>query len=115
MATTHLTPDQLHELWTELQVELERVGGRSPHAYAGLPTSDPHKPWKSAAADPAVARAAGAPERLLRILEALSRMRKGNYGVCHTCRNPIPFSRLFAIPEALACVNCSGTRETALR
>ena len=35
--TDHLTPDELHELWNELRVELERVGGRSAWAYAGIP------------------------------------------------------------------------------
>lgn len=108
MTVEHLTPDQLHELWNELRVELERVGGRSAWAYAGMPSADIRSPWRSSAADPHAARAAGAPERLLRILEALSRMRSGTYGTCHGCRNPIPFTRLLAIPETLACVNCSA-------
>ncbi len=115
MVTTHLTPDELHELWNELQVELARIGGRSPHAYAGIPSSDPREPWKSSAADPAAARAAGAPDRMLRILEALSRMRRGNYGVCHSCRNPIPYTRLLAIPETLSCVNCSWSGSPNVR
>jgi RNA polymerase-binding transcription factor DksA len=72
-----------------------------------MPSRNVRAPWKSSAADPAAARAAGVPERLLRILEALSRMRTGKYGVCHACRNPIPYARLLAIPETLACVNCS--------
>jgi hypothetical protein len=107
MTATHLTPDQLHELWNELRVELERVGGRSAWAYAGMPSRDVQAPWKSSAPDPRSARAAGVPERMLRILEALNRMRTGKYGVCHNCWNPIPYARLMAIPETLACVNCS--------
>ncbi|HET8633034.1 MAG TPA: TraR/DksA C4-type zinc finger protein [Gemmatimonadales bacterium] len=108
MTPDHLTPDELHELWNELRVELERIGGRSAWAYAGIPSSDLRSPWKSSAADPLQARQAGAPERLLRLLEALSRMRTGKYGVCQGCRNPIPYTRLLAIPETLACVNCSA-------
>jgi len=107
MVTTHLTPDELHELWNELQVELERIGGRSSRTLAGVHASHAGEPWKSAAADPAAARAAGMPERMLRILEALSRMRKGNYGVCRGCMDPIPYQRLLAIPDTLTCVNCS--------
>jgi hypothetical protein len=108
MNNEHLTPDELHELWNELRVELERVGGRSAWAYAGIPSADVRAPWRSSAPDPHQARQAGVPDRMLRLLEALSRMRTGNYGMCHSCRNPIPYTRLLAIPETLTCINCSA-------
>jgi hypothetical protein len=107
MYPSHLTPDELHELWNELQVELERVAGRSAWAWAGVPSHDPRLPWKSSPAEPAAARAAGAPERALRLLEALARMRQGSYGVCQACRNPIPYERLVVLPETVTCFNCS--------
>lgn len=112
MTADHLSPGELRELWNELRVELERVGGRSAWAYAGMPSADVRAPWRSSAADPRAARAAGVPDRMLRILEALSRMRSGTYGVCQGCRNPIPYTRLLAIPETLACINCSAGRAT---
>jgi RNA polymerase-binding transcription factor DksA len=92
----HLTPDEMKELRNELQLELERLGGRygSMDADRGPLTAD-------------AARAAGAPERLLRNLDALSRMRSGRYGSCVGCRTAIPFARLAAIPETTTCVACS--------
>lgn len=99
----HLTPDELQELRTELQIELKRLGGR------------PARPDEDPAANVAAARAAGVPERLLRILEALSRMRTGHYGVCVACHGPIAFSRLLAIPETTTCSTCSGARAVAVR
>lgn len=89
---THLSPDELQELRTELQIELRRVGAHPQHA------------------DAAAARSAGAPERVLRLLEALSRIRAGQYGTCIACRGPIAFHRLIAIPEASTCVDCSSGR-----
>lgn len=87
----HLTADELHELWTTLQAELKRVGAVTPIS-------------------PREARAAGAPDRLLRLLEALSRMRSGRYGVCLACEGPIAFERLSVIPETATCVECSSVR-----
>jgi hypothetical protein len=101
---THLTPDELNELRNELQVELERLGGRYATVDGGrVPiTAD-------------AARAAGAPERMLRILDALSRMRSGRYGTCVGCRIGIPFARLAAIPETTTCVACSEAWMPAAR
>lgn len=38
--------------------------------------------------------------QLLAITHALQRMEHGTYGVCKTCRNPIPLERLNANPAA---------------
>lgn len=122
---THLTPDELHELWAELRLELRRLGGQPAlfqdeaddenaalHAASATAHGGETAEWSSSA--PAVTRATLAarngrvPERLLRILDALSRMRGGTYGTCIACRSPIPFARLSAIPETTACVECSG-------
>ena len=127
---THLTPDELHELWAELRFELRRLGGQpalfqdedhgadaamhvassaAEHDAAGV---DPG--WSPAASDATsamlAARDGRVPERLLRILDALSRMRSGTYGTCIACRTPIPFARLSAIPETTSCFECSGGR-----
>jgi RNA polymerase-binding transcription factor DksA len=122
---THLTPDELHELWAELRLELRRLGGRPPlfqdevddesaelhAATAAGERAGPGAPseWQPDIAPPRLAARDGrVPERLLRILDALSRMRSGTYGTCIACRRPIPFARLSAIPEATACIDCSG-------
>ena len=133
---THLTPDELHELWAELRLELRRLGGQPPlfqdeaddesaalHAAASVAHDGAGSGWPAAATDGTAAvlaaREGRVPERLLRILDALSRMRAGTYGMCVACRNPVPFARLIAIPEATTCIECSrggrppGHREVA--
>ncbi len=47
--------------------------------------------------------------RLIRLENAMSRIEAGNYGICVRCKKEIPIGRLEAVPEALICVNCSGT------
>jgi DnaK suppressor protein len=45
--------------------------------------------------------------RLLRAIEeALSRMRRGTYGVCATCQHPISKARLEAVPWTRLCKEC---------
>ena len=76
-----LSDAQRVELRDELQAELRRVSpGSGPRAEA----------------------------RMLQLLDALSRLRTGVYGLCIGCRNPIPFARLAAIPETRHCVQCAG-------
>ena len=41
------------------------------------------------------------------VLEALSRMEKGEYGVCKKCSKPIAKNRLKAFPAAVTCVKHS--------
>lgn len=82
----HLSPDELHELANELRIEYRRLGGK-PEWMPGSSTS--------------------VSSRLALIGNALERMRSGNYGVCRLCRSPIPYSRLMAIPETVACVECT--------
>ncbi|HEY6926195.1 MAG TPA: TraR/DksA C4-type zinc finger protein [Steroidobacteraceae bacterium] len=46
---------------------------------------------------------------LLRINEALQRIREGSYGLCTTCGSPIGAHRLRAIPYAERCSDCAAT------
>lgn len=39
--------------------------------------------------------------------DALARVADGSYGVCESCRNPIPDDRLAARPFARTCVACA--------
>lgn len=54
----------------------------------------------------AVASAARARELIEALDHALARMDAGTYGMCQTCRGPIPIERLDAIPHARSCVGC---------
>jgi len=42
---------------------------------------------------------------------ALDRIKKGIYGICQECGDPIPKARLIALPSACWCVECQTTRE----
>ena len=47
------------------------------------------------------------------IEDALKRIQEGVYGLCLACGVPIPHERLHAAPQALRCVACQTTFETA--
>jgi DnaK suppressor protein len=47
------------------------------------------------------------------IEDALKRIQEGVYGLCLSCGVPIPHERLHAEPQALRCVACQTTFETA--
>ncbi len=42
-----------------------------------------------------------------RIKDSLSSIKKGTYGVCEKCKNPIEKARLEAMPTATVCISCS--------
>ena len=44
---------------------------------------------------------------LAEIEAALARIRKGEYGLCASCGEPIPEARLKALPWARVCVRCA--------
>lgn len=50
---------------------------------------------------------------LYHIDEALRRLRKGEYGICHTCGKPISKARLEAVPHARFCIECKEKEENA--
>ena len=54
-------------------------------------------------------------ERANRLAEALERLRKGTYGVCEECGEPIAPARLEALPEVTTCVRCQDRIEREIR
>jgi RNA polymerase-binding protein DksA len=50
---------------------------------------------------------------LYHIEEAIRRLRKGEYGNCHTCGKPIQKARLEAVPHARFCIECKEKEESA--
>jgi DnaK suppressor protein len=49
---------------------------------------------------------------LLQTRASLEAYRKGNYGYCRSCEEPIGYRRLKARPGAPFCLSCQDTRET---
>jgi DnaK suppressor protein len=55
-----------------------------------------------------------ADSHLLRAIdEALARIRRGTYGVCEVCQQPIPKARLEAVPWARHCRECKEQEHPA--
>jgi len=50
-------------------------------------------------------------EALEDVALALARLDDGSYGLCSTCREPIPPERLEAVPTTSRCVGCQERRE----
>ncbi len=48
---------------------------------------------------------------LYHIDEAIRRLRKGEYGNCHSCGKPISKARLEAVPHARYCLECKEKEE----
>lgn len=45
--------------------------------------------------------------KLAHIQEAFGRIEEGTYGLCVSCGGPIPFERLYVMPETPTCAACS--------
>lgn len=52
---------------------------------------------------------------LYRVEEALRRLYNNpeEFGICHSCKKPIPFERLEALPHARYCLDCKTREEQA--
>ena len=48
----------------------------------------------------------GLKDRLHDVEIALSKIERGDYGICERCGEPIPLERLEAIPSARLCISC---------
>ncbi|MDR2999644.1 MAG: TraR/DksA C4-type zinc finger protein [Fibromonadaceae bacterium] len=45
---------------------------------------------------------------LKQLEDALNRIKRGSFGICRICKEPIPIVRLEAVPTATKCVNCKN-------
>ena len=54
-------------------------------------------------------------ETLIKVNEALQRLKEGSYGHCSECGDPIAEARLRALPFAVRCRDCEELRETVER
>lgn len=115
---SHITEDQLEELRANLgaesdslEEELAAHGKISGGDWQG--TSSEQKgaePDPIDAADQIEELVTNVPlveeleKRLHEVKDALEKMDKGTYGMCETCKEPIPSKRLVANPAARTCV-----------
>lgn len=52
-------------------------------------------------------------DAMIEIDAAMARLGDGTYGLCESCRRPIAFERLEAIPHARYCVGCADHAPTS--
>ena len=107
-----LTRAQLRDLEDELRSErarLERsIATRMGADDAAPTTGTVYRESRQAAGGLAVALEARIFDRHQVLDDALRRIEEGTYGLCVSCRNPIPHGRLLAMPEATYCVSCGA-------
>jgi len=85
-----------------------RINGRLGDVYIDRePDDEAARASDSARKDMAVATIERERRTLQQIEAALSQIKKGNYGVCVSCGEPVPDARLKAIPWARVCVRCA--------
>ena len=103
-----LTTKQLRELETELlrerarlerSLELQSAGDA---AVTGVASRRP----TTEEGGVALALSTRTHARYAAILDALTRLAAGTYGVCAACNGRIPYGRLLVMPETTRCVAC---------
>lgn len=101
---------RLEEMCGELDKSILVLQGQQP-AGNGSPDS-PQDPADAGTTlsetDRAEAVLAAAQFQRSAVMEALSRIERGTYGLCADCGHPIPDGRLDARPEAARCVTCQS-------
>lgn len=110
-ASQELTRNQLRELETELlaerarlerSLELQSDGGAATSPTVGVASRVP----ASEEGGVALALATRTRARYAAIVDGLTRLADGTYGVCADCNGRIPYGRLLVMPEATRCVTC---------
>ena len=108
--------EKLEKEKAHLEKDLERVGKRNPNVPGdwevspfdlNVETSDPNELGDTF--EELETRAAledNLEERLTFINQALSRIKRGTYGICGKCKKPIDPKRLEVRPESKFCVDC---------
>jgi DnaK suppressor protein len=110
-ASQRLTNKQLRELERELLAErarLERsleIQSDGDASAASILDVEPRVPV-SEEGGVALALATRTHGRYAAIVDALTRLTAGTYGICAGCNGRIPFGRLLVMPEATRCVTC---------
>lgn len=55
-------------------------------------------------------------QQILNMIDvALQKIKEGTYGICESCKKPIPQKRLLAMPHAPLCIKCQELEEKKKR
>ena len=104
-------------LESELGRITEQLGQTEEREPSGGPPGPDAMPGDSVDADREVSFATRSllVEKARKVLEALERLRNGEYGICQECGEAIASRRLRVIPEAATCVRCQDRLDRMAR
>jgi DnaK suppressor protein len=113
--SSHLTPNQLDELRTELERQLRKLqrSMRTTNRVMKPVQLDQSSVGRLSRMDNLQTQGLTAglqvreQAKLGQIHEALKRMDAGTYGACVICGEPVAFERLMVFPEAPTCAGCA--------
>jgi RNA polymerase-binding transcription factor DksA len=110
-AAARLTADRAatEQRIASMTIELAAVAAASD----GSNLDDEHDPEGSTVAferEQLAAMRSQALDHLADLDAAISRLERGQYGVCETCGEPIADERLTALPATRTCITCAGRR-----
>jgi RNA polymerase-binding transcription factor DksA len=113
----HHWRDVLLKLRDRLDVDSAQVRAEAAHSSEGesvgslsnMPTYLGDTGSQEAAEAVTVGMAENEAALLREVEDALARIHEHRFGVCESCRKPIPKSRLTALPYARRCVSCAKT------
>ncbi len=119
VAIEELTPAQLEELHADLLAERDRLEailrlnkeGSKP-VELGTPIGRLSRMDAIQQQEMTKASRGTLDVKLRQIHASLEAYRKGDYGDCRSCEEPIGYRRLKARPEAPFCLSCQDTRES---
>jgi DnaK suppressor protein len=113
----YLSTEELMQLRSVLQEQLDKILGRSHEAVSNLTKeeeaeSDTLDVAVNASNREFMLRLADRERHMLaKIKGALARMTEGEYGSCDSCGGAITFGRLLARPVATQCIDCKTEAE----
>jgi RNA polymerase-binding protein DksA len=116
------TPEELREVRSALEREVERLSGEISQAESGLQDllrdsgdgagdDQADAGAKTFEREQEITLANNSREMLLQTERALARIADGSYGECESCGNPIGKLRLQVFPRATLCVTCKQRQE----
>lgn len=125
MQMAHLTKERLSEITAkleerkmQLETELKAFASRNPHAsgdwqakFVDFGRSEDENAAEVTMYSDNLSLERTLEKELRDVMNALSRIASGAYGMCRYCGKPIPEQRLLARPTSSACIACKEEKK----
>jgi RNA polymerase-binding protein DksA len=99
------------ELWTDIRRELEKHRAEQLDDLVQRPADPEEFATADLLVDLNLTEIRRDVEELRRVEHALARLKRGEYGICQSCGNPIAAARLLVLPSAVLCIECQARAE----